>query len=131
MLHRVILGSIERFFGALIEHHGGNFPIWLAPVQTKIIPIADKHHEFCKELQKTFLASDIRSEVDLRSEKMQKKIREAEKEKIPYMIVVGDKEVETQSLSIRSKIKGDMGTMSIPAFVDIIKNEQISQFKKH
>ena len=124
MLHRVILGSIERFFGALIEHHGGNFPVWLAPVQTKIIPIADKHHAFCQDLQDQFLANDIRSEVDLRSEKMQKKIRKAEKEKIPYMIVVGDKEVENQSLSIRSKIKGDMGTMAIADFIDTIKSEQ-------
>ena len=112
VLHRVILGSLERFIGALIEHYGAAFPLWLAPVQMMIVPIAESHIDYALEL-KTFLHNaGIRVDIDLRSEKMQKKIRAAEIAKIPYVAVLGDKEVENGTVALRSKKDGMVGVMS-------------------
>ena len=123
MLHRVILGSVERFLGALIEHYGGNFPVWIAPEQVRIIPITDKQHDYCVKLKEKLIENDIRVEVDLRSEKMQKKIRFAELQKIPYMVVIGNKEMESKELSIRSKKDADIGTMKIDDFIGLLKEK--------
>lgn len=112
MIHRALLGSLERFFGILIEHYAGNFPLWLAPTQVMFVPIADRHNDYCKELQAYFSEMDIRSDVDTRKEKMGFKIREAELAKVPYMIVIGDKEMEEQQLAVRHKQDGDIGTFT-------------------
>ena len=129
MIHRVVLGSIERFIGVITEHFAGAFPIWLAPVQVKILPIADRHHGVCLELQKKLDACGIRCEVDLRSEKLGYKLREAQLMKIPYMLVVGDKEAENGTVSVRRRGEGDIGTKSFDEFLNIaldeIKNKTI------
>ncbi|HSO71313.1 MAG TPA: His/Gly/Thr/Pro-type tRNA ligase C-terminal domain-containing protein, partial [Thermodesulfobacteriota bacterium] len=101
MLHRVILGSLERFLGVLIEHYAGAFPVWLAPVQAIILPVTDRAHPFAQEVARKLQAEDLRVETDLRNEKLGLKIREAQLQKIPYMLIVGDKEVAARTLSVR------------------------------
>jgi threonyl-tRNA synthetase len=118
MIHRALFGSIERFFGILIEHYAGNIPVWLAPTQVMIIPITDRVHEYATEIENRFRAAGLRTEVDKRNEKMGYKIREAELMKIPYMIIVGDKEAELGVLSVRSKNEGDLGQLGVDAFID-------------
>lgn len=117
MIHRVAFGSVERFIGILIEHFAGAFPMWLAPVQVKIIPIADRHHEKAKELKAQFAAAGLRCELDDRSEKVGYKIREAQLEKVPYMIVIGDKDIENGVVSVRHRKDGDLGAMSAEEFI--------------
>ena len=107
MIHRVVFGSIERFIGILTEHFAGAFPIWLAPVQVELMPIADRHNEFTSKVAAELKKRGIRVEVDGRSEKIGFKIREAQLQKIPYMLVIGDKEVETENVSIRCRKRGD------------------------
>jgi len=123
MIHRVVFGSIERFIGILIEHFAGAFPTWLAPVQAMIIPITDRQHEYAKELEKKLNAAGIRVESDLRSEKMGYKIREAQLKKIPYMLVVGDKEMEDGTVAVRARKEEKGGTMSVDAFLAAIRAE--------
>ena len=123
MLHRVILGSVERFIGTLIEYYGGAFPVWLSPVQTIIIPITDRTHDYADRIFSTLLDEDIRIEIDKRSEKLQYKIREAELAKIPYMLIVGDKEKETGTVSLRAKKEGNLGTVKIEDFLNRITDE--------
>lgn len=125
MIHRVVLGSMERFFGILIEHFGGAFPVWLAPYQVILIPIADRHLEYTKELEKILKEKNIRVETDDRSESMQAKIRDATLQKVPYMGIIGDKELSAaeKSLSIRQRGGLDMGQMSLSAFIDKINLE--------
>ena len=123
MLHRTILGSLERFFGILIEHFAGAFPFWIAPVQVKILPVTGKAFNYCEQLFSLLKSSDLRTEIDLRDEKLGKKIRDAQVEKIPYMVIVGDKEIEGMTVSIRERNKGDLGTMSSDAFLQILDNE--------
>ena len=123
MLHRVILGSIERFLGALIEHYAGAFPTWLSPTQAVIIPITDKQNEYAKGVLEHLIKEGIRAKTDLRAEKMQKKIRDAEKEKIPYMIIVGEKEIKQDKIAVRSKAKGNLGVLGLKEFVDTLKKE--------
>lgn len=113
MLHRTILGSIERFMGILIEHYAGAFPTWLAPVQVRILPISDKFNDYGAGVKKQLEDMDIRVELDTRSEKIGYKIREAQLQKIPYMFVVGEKEVEASAVSVRQRAEGDMGSKSI------------------
>ncbi|MFH1093646.1 MAG: His/Gly/Thr/Pro-type tRNA ligase C-terminal domain-containing protein, partial [Candidatus Omnitrophota bacterium] len=103
MLHRVLLGSIERFIGALIEHYAGAFPVWLSPVQVQIVPVTENHHEYAKVLKKVFDAEEIRTGIDLRSEKVGYKIREAVVQKAPYILVIGQKEVDGCCISVRSE----------------------------
>lgn len=129
MLHRVIFGSIERFIGILIEHFAGAFPTWLAPVQVKILPIAESHLEYANQLKKQLLEEGIRVEVDERNEKIGYKIREAQLQKIPYMLVIGDKEVEANKVGVRSRKEGDQGAISITDFINKIKTE-IENFVK-
>lgn len=123
MIHRALLGSIERFFGVLIEHYAGAFPVWLAPVQAKIIPILDKHHDFAQKVADKLREQDIDVEIDDRNEKIGYKIREAQLEKVPYMLVIGDKEFENESVAVRSRKDGDLGTMTVDAFVEKIVEE--------
>ena len=123
MIHRVVFGSIERFIGILIEHFAGAFPTWLAPVQAMIIPITDRQHEYAKELEKKLNAAGIRVEADYRSEKMGYKIREAQLKKIPYMLVVGDKEMEDGTVAVRARKEEKGGTMTVDAFLAAIRAE--------
>ena len=117
MIHRALMGSVERFFGVLIEHYAGAFPLWLAPVQVQIIPISEKHHQYAGEILNVIRKSGIRAETDLRNEKVGYKIREAEVNKIPYMVILGDQEEENQTLSVRQKGKGDLGKYKIDDFL--------------
>lgn len=123
MIHRALLGSIERFFGILIEHYAGAFPVWLAPVQAKIIPILEKHHDFAHKVADKLREHDVDVEIDDRNEKIGYKIREAQLEKIPYMLVIGDKEFESESVAVRSRKDGDLGTMTVDKFVEKIVEE--------
>lgn len=123
VLHRVILGSLERFIGALIEHYGGAFPLWLAPIQMMVVPIAGSHVDYALELKAFLRDAGIRAEIDARSEKMQKKIRDAEISKIPYIAVLGDKEAEAGTVSLRGKKDGMVGVMSKPAVCERLLQE--------
>ena len=126
MLHRVIFGSIERFIGILIEHFAGTFPTWLAPVQVKLLPIADAHKEYAKQVQKELAQNGIRVEVDDRQEKIGYKIREAQLQKVPYMLILGDKEVEANAVGVRSRKDGDIGQMSCKDFLAKLKKEIVN-----
>jgi len=121
LIHRAILGSLERFFGVLIEHYNGNFPVWLAPVQVIIIPVAERHNDYATSLDKTFKENGLRSDVDLRREKIGYKIRDAEIHKIPLILVVGDKEVTKGTASLRVHTKGDRGEVVINEFLEKVK----------
>src|SRR6185295_10650137 len=112
MIHRALLGSIERFLGILIEHHGGDFPVWLAPVQARVLPIADRHLDYARRVESEMKAVGVRCELDERSESVGKKIRDAELAKIPYMLVVGDQEAEASAVSVRKHGEGDLGQMA-------------------
>ncbi len=127
MIHRVAFGSIERFIGILIEHFAGAFPTWLAPVQVKVLPISEKYEAYAQSVKKTLDEAGIRAEIDLRSEKIGYKIREAQTLKIPYMLVVGQKEEADGCVSVRSRFKGDEGQTSLSAFIDSIKEEIASR----
>ncbi len=119
MIHRVVFGSIERFIGVITEHFAGAFPIWLAPVQVKLLPIADRHHDYAFEIAKKLEAKGIRCEVDTRSEKTGYKIREAQLQKIPYMLLMGDKDIEGNCVSVRKRGEGDIGAMGVDEFVEM------------
>jgi threonyl-tRNA synthetase len=121
MIHRALLGSIERFFGMLIEHYAGAFPLWLSPVQAKVLTITDKQLDFAKGVHNQLLAAGIRAELDVRSEKMGFKIREAALEKVPYILVVGDKEVQQNCVAVRERGGKDLGTLPIAEFIDKLK----------
>ena len=123
MIHRVCFGSIERFIGILIEHFAGAFPTWLSPVQVKVLPISEKYEEYAKSVKAALDAADIRAEIDLRSEKIGYKIREAQGQKIPYMLVVGQKEQADGTVSVRSRSKGDEGAEDLNVFIANIKAE--------
>ncbi|MCD7858554.1 MAG: threonine--tRNA ligase [Firmicutes bacterium] len=118
MIHRVVLGSIERFIGVITEHFAGAFPLWLAPVQVKILPVTDRAHDYAKALNTRLNDADIRAEVDLRSEKLGYKIREAQLQKIPYMLVVGDRDMENGTVSVRTRGGVDLGAMSLEDFLN-------------
>ena len=126
MIHRAPFGSMERFVAVLLEHCGGNFPLWLTPEQVKILPVSDKFNEYAQEIAKFLEISDIRALVDDRNEKIGRKIRDAEVTKIPFMLIVGEKEATSGELSVRRHGKGDLGTMTRQEFVQNIENE-ISQ----
>ena len=123
MIHRVVLGSIERFIGVITEHFAGAFPLWLAPEQVKILPISDKFHGYAEEVRQQLDMAGLRVSVDTRSEKIGYKIREAQLHKIPYMLVIGEKEVESGTVSVRKRGEGDIGAMSIADFVDSAKTD--------
>ncbi len=121
VVHRAMLGSLERFFGCLIEHYAGAFPLWLSPMQAMVLPIADRHMEYAQEIERDLMEKGFRVKTDDRREKIGFKIREAQVQKVPYMIIVGDKEVEEKQLSVRERKDGDLGTMSIFRLVEIMK----------
>ena len=123
MLHRAIFGSIERFIGIITEHFAGAFPLWLAPVQVKIMPISDNQLEYAKNVLQKLQDEGIRVELDDRQEKIGYKIREAQLQKIPYMLILGEKEVESGMVGVRSRKEGDIGAMEIEAFVTKVKEE--------
>jgi threonyl-tRNA synthetase len=120
MIHRALLGSIERFFGMLIEHYAGAFPVWLSPVQVKVLSITDRQFEFAKGVRDRLVAAGIRTELDTRSEKIGFKIREASLEKVPYILVVGDKEVQQEAVAVRERGGRDLGAMPITEFIEKI-----------
>lgn len=123
MIHRVVFGSIERFIAILTEHFAGAFPAWLAPVQVKILGIVEKHTPYVQELQQMFEEKGIRVEIDVRNEKIGYKIREAQMQKIPYMIVIGDKEMENRAVAVRSRKEGDLGAMPVDEFLKKLEEE--------
>ena len=123
MIHRAILGSIERFMGILIEHHAGAFPTWLAPVQATLIPIADRHVEYCQGVARELRDAGLRIEVDERSERMQAKIRDAQMQKVPYMLIAGDRDIEAGAVSVRTRGNEDLGGMPVQAFKERIMAE--------
>jgi len=121
IIHRALLGSIERFTGVLIEHYAGHLPIWLSPIQAAIIPIADRHLDYAKEVFELLKAQNIRAYIDDRPERMNAKIRDNELQKIPILLVVGDKEVQEKSLSVRSKNEEFQGVMNVYDFIEKLK----------
>lgn len=123
MIHRAPFGSMERFVAVLLEHCGGNFPLWLMPEQVAILPISDKYQEYSVKVSKLLENYDIRALIDDRSEKIGRKIRDAEVKKIPYMLIVGEKEAESEMLSVRRHGQGDIGTMSVAEFADLVSKE--------
>jgi threonyl-tRNA synthetase len=123
MIHRALLGSMERFFGILIEHYAGSFPVWLSPVQAVIIPIADRHVEYAAEVLKKLKAAGLRAELDERTERMNAKIRDAQNQKIPYMLVVGDKEAETGQVALRMRAGENPGAMPLEEFLARAREE--------
>ncbi len=120
MVHRVVFGSIERFIGILIEHFAGKFPVWISPVQVKILPITDRQEAYANELCAKLKEKGIRVEVDDRNEKIGYKIREAQMEKVPYMLVVGEKEAEAGLVAVRRRDKGDTGAVSADEFMQTV-----------
>ena len=128
MIHRVVYGSIERFIGILIENYAGAFPAWLAPEQVRVMPITDKYNDYAKKVTDKLLALNVRVHLDDRNEKIGYKIREAQVKKVPYMLVIGEKEVESNTVSVRSRSEGDQGAMDVDAFtaklLDEIKNKK-------
>ncbi len=127
MIHRALLGSMERFIGIMIEHYAGFMPLWMSPVQVKVMTISDKFNGFAEEVTKKLRASGIRAEMDYRSEKVGYKIRDAETHKVPYMAVVGEKEMEAGSVSVRLHKKGDLGVLTVDAFIALLNDQIINK----
>jgi len=123
MIHRAPFGSMERFVALLIEHCAGNFPLWLAPEQVAILPISEKFQDFAQEIQSMLTTADIRSTIDQRDEKIGRKIRDAEVQKIPFMLIIGEKEVESRTVAVRRHGQGQGETLKIEAFVALLNTE--------
>jgi threonyl-tRNA synthetase len=123
MVHRALWGSVERFFGILIEHYAGAFPVWLAPVQAEVLPLSEKFSEYAKKVMGELRAGGFRVHLDDRNEKLQAKIRDAQMQKIPYMLVVGGKEAEAGTVSVRHQSKGDLGPRPLAEFVTDLRKE--------
>ena len=117
MVHRALFGSIERFFGVLIEHYAGAFPLWLAPVQIGLVPISEKHLEYAQKVKADLEAIGLRVELDARNEKMNAKIREFGLQKVPFILIMGDKEAEANAVSVRARAKGDEGSVPLADFI--------------
>lgn len=128
MIHRALMGSIERFFGILVEHYAGAFPTWLAPVQAVILPISEKQHAYAEALRAQLSEAGFRVDANVRNEKIGLKIREAETSKIPYMLVVGDREVQSGTISVRGRHKADLGSMTVPALLDMLRADMTQPF---
>jgi threonyl-tRNA synthetase len=125
MLHRAIVGSMERFIGILIEHHAGQFPVWLAPVQAVVMNITDAQADWVDEVRKTLANQGFRVDADLRNEKIGYKIREHTLQRVPYLLVVGDREKENGSVAVRTRGGEDLGTMSVAAFASRLQQESM------
>ncbi|HNF71236.1 MAG TPA: His/Gly/Thr/Pro-type tRNA ligase C-terminal domain-containing protein, partial [Chitinophagaceae bacterium] len=123
IIHRAPLGTHERFIGFLIEHYAGKFPLWLAPLQVKILPISDKFMDYSTDVLKQLKAAGIRAELDDRSEKIGKKIRDTELARVPYMFVIGEKEMNEQSVSLRIQSKGDQGMQRLSELIQTMRND--------
>lgn len=123
MVHRALLGSIERFFGVLIEHYGGDFPLWLAPVQAVVIPVSQNHFDYAEKVYKEISDAGIRVQLDRRNEKIGYKIRDWETHKLPYMLIVGEKEASSNSVSVRKRKEGDKGSKTVSEFIETISSE--------
>jgi threonyl-tRNA synthetase len=123
IIHRAPLGTHERFIGFLLEHYAGKFPVWLAPLQVKILPITDKSLEYAQSLSVLLKNADIRVEIDDRSEKIGKKIRDTELAKVPYMLVIGEKEMSANKVAVRRQGKGDLGLKDIETFIAEVRQE--------
>jgi threonyl-tRNA synthetase len=121
MVHRALFGSIERFFGVLIEHYAGAFPMWLAPVQVAVLPITDRINEYAQQVGSQLRSAGLRVELNLNSEKIGAKIRDAQMQKVPFMLVLGDRELEQNQVAVRERVKGDIGTMSLPQFSELAR----------
>ena len=130
VLHRAILGSLDRFMAYLIEETMGAFPAWLAPVQAKLLPVTDRAIEYCEKCEKELKAQGFRVEIDTRSEKIGKKIRDAQLEKVPYMLIVGDRDIENGTVSPRHRADGDLGAMPLADFAARLKAEVDSKSRK-
>ena len=131
MVHRALFGSVERFFGVLIEHYAGAFPMWLAPVQVAILPITDRVNDYAEELERELIASGFRVEANLRSEKIGAKIRDAQLQKVPFMLVVGDREKEQRAVAVRERAKGDIGAMSVDEFKEMARRLVVTRALTH
>src|SRR5262249_10140748 len=129
VIHRAIFGSFERFIALLIEHYAGAFPLWLAPVQAIVLPISDRHLEYGASVRPRLEASGLRASIDERQEKIGYKIREAQLQKVPYMLVVGDREAADGTVSVRERTGGDRGSSSIDAFIAAAKDEILHKGK--
>jgi len=121
MIHRALFGSMERFFGVLIEHYAGAFPMWLAPVQVAVLPITDRINEYAEKIGQELRAAGLRAEVNVRSDKIGAKIRDAQMQKVPFMLVLGDREVEEGKVAVRERLKGDIGAMSLAEFIEMAR----------
>ncbi|HQG57702.1 MAG TPA: threonine--tRNA ligase [Candidatus Dojkabacteria bacterium] len=127
MLHRALFGSFERFIGLLIEHYNGAFPLWIAPVQVKILSIADRHSEYAQKVLNMMLDNDIRASLDSRNESLQSKIRDSQMQKIPYTVIIGDKEISVNGVSVRPRGKNDLGLIDTERFIEMLKKEVASK----
>ena len=123
MVHRALLGSVERFFGILIEHYAGAFPVWLAPVQVEVCPVSEKINDYARHVTETLKHHGLRVHLDDRNDKLPAKIRDAQMQKIPYMLVVGAKEAEAGTVSVRHRSKGDLGPRPLAEFVEALQKE--------
>jgi threonyl-tRNA synthetase len=121
MIHRALFGSMERFFGVLIEHYAGAFPLWLAPVQMAVLPITDRSNDYAETVAKELRANGFRVETNLRSEKIGAKIRDAQLQKVPFMLVLGDREQEQNQVAVRERVSGDIGVMSLAEFMEMAR----------
>ena len=129
MVHRAMLGSIERFIGVLTEHYAGAFPLWLAPVQAKVLTVTDNQAAYASGVLEKLKKLGVRAEVDLRNEKLGYKVREAQVAKVPYMLVIGDKEMEEGNINIRPRKGDSLGAMSVEDFAKLVKEECMEPFK--
>ncbi len=137
MVHRALFGSIERFFGVLIEQYAGAFPMWLAPVQVAVLPITDRVNEYAEKVSAELRVAGLRVESNLKSEKIGAKIRHAQMQKIPFMLVLGDREMEQGVVAVRERVKGDIGVMSTADFIEMARKlvepraltNEVSSFK--
>jgi threonyl-tRNA synthetase len=130
MIHRALLGSIERFFGVLIEHFAGSFPVWLAPVQVAVIPVSQNFFDYAGEVTDELEKNGIRVEFDKRNEKIGYKIRDWETQKVPYMLILGEKEMNAGNISVRKHTEGDKGALGLNEFIDNITAEILNKYYK-
>jgi threonyl-tRNA synthetase len=131
MIHRAPFGSMERFVAVLIEHTGGKFPLWLTPDQVVVLPISEKYTDYANEVARALELADVRVTIDDRNEKIGRKIRDNELKRIPYMLIVGEKEQETKTLSFRRQCAGDLGAMSVEEFAKLVNDEVYEQTSKY
>ena len=130
MIHRAPFGSMERFVAVLLEHTGGKFPLWLSPDQVVVLPISEKFNDYAKKVSDYLNNSDIRAQVDDRNEKIGRKIRDNELKRIPYLLVVGEKEEQQQTVSVRAQGEGDKGMMNLDSFIALIREKIAGEIQK-